>query len=158
MNEGLDPCLTALREAKKRLKEEYEVTSLLDEEERRLVVPVLGSDLNLIYNAVCVSDDRVRVLSIVKGVWELINELSTDAKLGILRRLLQIPAQFKVAISIDSDGDLLFEPWTSSINEVSDEEVCDSFMLSIIFAKWLMDQLRNAREGKPIEEFRLGRG
>ncbi len=154
MTRDLSPCLNALREAKRRLKEE-EVASLLDEEERRLVVPVLGGSLDLIYNAVCIDDSRVRVISVIKGVWERISRLDKDVRLEILRKLLLIPASLKVAVSVNHDGDLIFEPWASSINEASSDEVRDSFIFSIIFTKWLADQLRNAEEGKPIEEFGL---
>ncbi len=155
MGGGLDPCLGALKEAKRRLKEGDGVTSLLDEEERRLVIPVLGGGLDLIYNAVCIDDSRIKVVSVVRGVWRVLSKFSDETKLEILRKLLLIPANLKVAISIDHEGDLLFELWASSMSEANWKEVHDSFMLSIIFTKWLTDQLRNAEEGKPIEEFRL---
>ncbi len=147
-------CLDALREAKKRLKEEG-VKSILDEDEQKLVVPAQAGDLELIYNAVCIDKKRIRVISVIREVEKKLGELDEKKRLELLRKLLLVPASLKVSVAIDHDGDLIFEPWVSSLGEASWEEVEHSLSLFALFAKWLDNQLKNAREGKPLEDFEL---
>jgi len=66
--------------------------------------------------------NRVRAVSVIRGVWGAISKFSEGVRLEILRKLLLIPADLKVAVSIDRDGDLVFEPWASSIGEANSEE------------------------------------
>ncbi len=151
---GGSRCLDVLRAARREL-ERMDIRSLLDEERSRLVVPFRTEELEVLYNAVCMDKRRVRIVSVVKSVEEKLESLNTQARLNLLRKLLQVPADLKISVALDSDGDLLFEPWASSLHEANKDNILHSLYLTMLFTKWLEQQLENARQGKPLEDFKL---
>ena len=116
----------------KKILKERGFKCFLDMEKGGIVVPLRVDDYLAEFLAY-EDGNGVRALGIVYDVGSAV-----DRK--ILEEILKVPTKFKVSISLDDDGDLIFDVWHTLVNP-SVENVVGAFILFTKFVKWLIKSL-----------------
>jgi len=148
-----DPCVKTLRETHKHLMESG-VHSLLEDNGQKLVVPIGDESIGI--KAVFIAECRkggLELTSLFKGVTEMLEKLDERRRAELLEKLLRINLDNKISVGM-GDGIISFQPWGLSQAEPEPLVVVFGIKLALSFEKWLVEQLKRAERGEPLEDYK----